>query len=99
MPQSSCPQIEQLQACLSLAKDPSGHAEAVQKFEQLRETLAKSDPGAAEMLNLLWHEVLTARRSATFWQEVCNVEKELSERIAASHIQLKQNYQRLMQEQ
>ncbi|NJN21931.1 MAG: hypothetical protein HC812_13035 [Leptolyngbya sp. RL_3_1] len=51
------------------------------------------------MMQLLWREYVASRRSATFWQELCQVEKHLSERITESHIQLRQNYLRLMQEQ
>jgi hypothetical protein len=56
-------------------------------------------PEYAAMLQMLWREYVSTQRSAAFWQELCQVEKHLSERITESHIQLKQNYLRLMQEQ
>jgi hypothetical protein len=51
------------------------------------------------MIDMLWGELLRARRSAQFWQKTCDVERELTERMAASHFQLQQNYLRLVQEQ
>lgn len=101
MPQSSAnpSPFAQLQACVATAHDLSQHPEATEAFEALRDQVALSNPQMAQMLELLWNEMLAARRSSTFWQEICDVEKELSERIAANHVQLRQNYLRLMQEQ
>lgn len=92
-------QVSQLQACLSQARELAKHGEASQAFTQLRDRIGATDAAAATLLDLLWTEVLAARRSATFWQEICDVEKQLSDRIAANHVQLRQNYLRLMQEQ
>jgi hypothetical protein len=92
-------QVVQLQKCLSLSRDVSRHTEAEQLFEELRHSVAADNPAAVELLDPLWQEVLAARRSANFWQEISNVEKELSSRMAATHMQLRQNYLRLMQEQ
>ena len=91
--------VTQLQECLSLARDISQGAKAHTAFSQLRDRLATENPQAAELLDLLWNEFLAANRSAAFWQEMCDVEKELSERMAQSHFQLRQNYLRLMHEQ
>ncbi|OLP20023.1 hypothetical protein BST81_02535 [Leptolyngbya sp. 'hensonii'] len=90
---------DRLRHCLALARNLSDHAEALQAFEQLRADVAQHQPEMAGMLQLLWHEVMTARRSAAFWQQLSDVEKEISEQMAANHLQLQQNYLRLMQEQ
>ena len=89
----------QLKQCLSLAQEVSRHEQASEEFERLRDRVMAECPQSVELIDLLWNEVLAARRSSTFWREMCDVEKQLSERIAQSHSQLKQNYLRLMQEQ
>ncbi|KGF72723.1 hypothetical protein DO97_05070 [Neosynechococcus sphagnicola sy1] len=91
--------MAQLQTCLSLAQEVSQHSQASIAFKQLQQQLGTDTPRVAELLEVLWREVLAARRSAEFWQQVSNVEKEISERMAASHLQLQRNYLRLMQEQ
>lgn len=91
-------QISQLQACLSLAQDPTRHTQATEAFSQLQKTIS-DDPSVSVLLEAFWKEILTARRSAAFWQQLSDVEKEVSERLAQNHIQLQQNYLRLMQEQ
>lgn len=88
-----------LRECLSLAGHVTQHDEANQVFETVQATLKKDNPEAAEVMSLLWNEVLSAHRSAAFWEQLCNVERELTERMAANHFQLQQNYLRLMQEQ
>jgi len=60
---------------------------------------AAENPQAADLLEILWNEFVAANRSATFWQQICDVEKELSERMAQTNVQLKQEYLRLIQEQ
>lgn len=90
--------MNQLQDCLSLAQDPALHQAANEAFTQLRQTL-EADADVTEVLEALWSEVLSARRSAAFWQQLSNVEKEMSDRLAQNHVQLQQNYLRLMQEQ
>lgn len=99
MPQLSHQAIEQFQACLSLASDLSRHAEAKQAFAELRNQLAIDYPLAAQMLDLAWNEILSAKRSATFWEQISNVERQMTEQMAANHVQLQQNYLRLVQEQ
>lgn len=96
---SSTSQIDHLQHCLSLAQDLARHDEASQAFEQWRSSIAHEPPATLQMIDLLWQEVLTARRSAACWREICDVEKQLSERIAENHVQLRQNYLRLVREQ
>lgn len=90
--------VAQLQQCLALTHNIANHTEATDDFKALRDRIAATHPQTAELLDAMWNEVLASRRSATFWQEICNVEKELSERIAANNVQLRQNYQRLIQE-
>lgn len=90
--------IADLQACLSLSKDPTAHTEANDRFRDLLDHLAENE-ATAEALGVLWRELLAARRSAAFWQQLSDVEKELSDRLAETHVQLQQNYLRLVQEQ
>ncbi|HEY9697472.1 MAG TPA: hypothetical protein V6D10_09420 [Trichocoleus sp.] len=99
MPQMSYRAIDQFQACLSLAADLSRHAEAKQAFSKLHNELATDHPFAAQMLELAWNEVLAAKRSAGFWERISNAERQMTEQMAASHVQLQQNYLRLIQEQ
>ncbi|WAL61159.1 hypothetical protein [Thermocoleostomius sinensis] len=91
--------IVHLQECVSLVIDRSCYAEANQAFTQLKERLATDDPLAAKMLELLWDEMLSARRSASFWEQLSDIERQFTEQMAASHVQLQQNYLRLIQEQ
>lgn len=49
-------------------------------------------------MDLLWKEAIAARRSAEFWHDMSNVEKDLSNRMMENMTQLRQNYLRLMQE-
>jgi hypothetical protein len=88
-----------LQECLELAEDVKTHSVASEKFAELRNRVAAQNPELAQLLEILWKDNLSNRRSAAFWQELCNVEKELTNRMAESNMQLRQNYLRLMQEQ
>lgn len=96
---NSCDRLHQMQQCLSLAQDVSTHAKAKEHYRNLRDRLANEAPEAAEMMDLLWTEMLSSRRSALFWEELCNVEKKLTDRMAENNMQLRQNYIRLVQEQ
>ncbi|NJL87312.1 MAG: hypothetical protein HC886_17175 [Leptolyngbyaceae cyanobacterium SM1_1_3] len=88
-----------LQAAIASAKDPANSQQTQAQFQGLYDQLAASQPEAADLLQLLWKEYVASQRSAVFWQEMCQVEKHLSERISENHIQLKQNYLRLIREQ
>jgi hypothetical protein len=88
-----------LKAAIQLAQSVDHHGEAQATFQDLYEQMQAEHPEYAAMLQMLWREYVSTQRSAAFWQELCQVEKHLSERITESHIQLKQNYLRLMQEQ
>lgn len=98
MTQSSPNPTAQLRKCISLAQELSTHAQANQAFEQLRDSMADENPQVAELMELLWQDVIAAHRSAEFWREMSNVEKDLSNRMMENMAQLRQNYLRLMQE-
>ena len=91
-------QLDQLQECFALAGDPTQRDAATAAFTQLR-TAVTQDQAATELLEALWTEVVSARRSEAFWQQLSEVEKGLSDRVAADHINLQQNHLRLVQEQ
>jgi hypothetical protein len=100
MPQSTSEySVVLLQECLILASDISQHLEANQAFTELQNHLASDNPLAAALLNVLWHEMMAAQRSANFWKQVCNVERNLMEQITESHFQLQRSYLRLVAEQ
>ncbi|MBD2464797.1 hypothetical protein H6G89_27730 [Oscillatoria sp. FACHB-1407] len=88
-----------LQTCIDLASDLSRHDEANEAFGRLVDTLDVENPVVAELVNALWSELLSAQRSATVWEKICTVERELTERLTMSNFQLQQNYLRLVQEQ
>jgi hypothetical protein len=91
--------IVHLQECMALVTDRSCYAEANDAFTQLKDRLATDHPLAAEMLELLWSEMLSARRSASLWEQLSEIERQFTEHMTASHVQLQQNYLRLVQEQ
>lgn len=91
--------VHQLQQCLTLAQDVTKHNEAKETYLGLRDRLLSEHPEATPLIDLMWQEILVSRRSAMFWEEMCNVEKKLADRMAESHLQLRQNYLRLVQEQ
>ncbi|MEM6839636.1 MAG: hypothetical protein AAF609_22705 [Cyanobacteria bacterium P01_C01_bin.120] len=91
--------VKALELAIKLAHSGDSHEQAHAAFNEALDAVRSHDPQTAAMLQMLWREYVTTQRSATFWQELCQVEKHLSERITESHMQLRQNYQRLMQEQ
>jgi hypothetical protein len=98
---NSAPYLELLQACLGLAQDVQQHQTAAAQFQALRVQLAEtgSDPATLLLLDALWKDVLAARRSAAFWQQISDAEQNLSEQMAEHTIQTQKNYLRLVQEQ
>lgn len=84
---------------MKLAQSASTQNDAHAVFNQLYEDVRYANPELATMLQMLWREYVASQRSVAFWQELCQVEKHLSERITENHLQLRQNYQRLIQEQ
>ena len=90
--------IVQLKKCLTMAQDVGSHAEANRAFEQLCGILDAENPMAAQLLEMLWQEAITARRSAIFWQQMSDVEKDMANRMMENMTEMRQNYLRLMQE-
>ncbi|MBW4461085.1 MAG: hypothetical protein KME47_12735 [Nodosilinea sp. WJT8-NPBG4] len=88
-----------LQTAIGLAKEVQQHPEANQAFQEVVGELKTESPIAAELLEQLWQEYIGTKRSSLFWEQLSDVEKNLSDRLSQSHIQLKQNYLRLVQEQ
>ncbi|MGF1459556.1 MAG: hypothetical protein ACFBSG_11070 [Leptolyngbyaceae cyanobacterium] len=91
--------VKTLETAIGLAHNEATAEAAHAAFHELLEAVRAENPQMASMLQLLWREYVTTQRSVNFWQELCQVEKHLSERITENHIQLRQNYLRLMQEQ
>jgi len=90
--------VEALGNALNLAQEIKQQAEATEQFTSILGQVSQT-PETAELLTLLWNEVLSARRSAAFWQQMSDIEKNMTDKLAANHFQLQQNYLRLMQEQ
>lgn len=89
--------MTQLQQCLESARDIKQHQTAIAQFNQLRDSLIQ-DETAKALIDVLWAEILAARRSSAFWEQISDAEKDVSERLVQNHVQLQQNYLRLMQE-
>ncbi|HIK39692.1 hypothetical protein [Thermoleptolyngbya sp. M55_K2018_002] len=96
---SSDSMTQALAECIALLQDLQTHAAANDAFDQLKVHIAESNPAMANLLEMLWREAVAGRRSAAFWQQICDVERDLTENLSANHFQLQQNYLRLMQEQ
>lgn len=96
---SSQETLDQLKLCFRLTEEPKTHAEAKQAFQQVRDRVANDCPDAVEVVEMLWQELISSRRSAIFWQELSDMEKNLGEKLAEHQMQLRQNYNRLVQEQ
>jgi len=90
-------QIDELRQCLDLVYDPQQHEVANQQFTCLLEKLS-ADAQVHDLVKALWQEVLSARRSVEFWHQMNQVEKQMTDHLAKNHVQLKQNYLRLMRE-
>ncbi|MFH7245410.1 MAG: hypothetical protein ACHWZW_21440 [Spirulina sp.] len=88
-----------LQSALDLAQTVETHGEASQVIQAIVADLQDQSPEAIALFTQLWHAYISSQRSSQFWQQVSEAEKNLSDRLSASHVQLKQNYLRLMQEQ
>ncbi|WP_035991820.1 hypothetical protein [Leptolyngbya sp. KIOST-1] len=88
-----------LQQATTLARQVQQHPEAHQAFQAVLDEIRPQSSQAADLLEQLWGEYIGSQRSSLFWEQLSEVEKNLSERLSESHMQLKQNYLRLMQEQ
>ena len=90
---------DQLQECLALTPEVAQHVQAKEKFAVLKAQLATESPVAAELLEMAWNDVISARRSAAFWEQISDAEKNMSDRVGESLLNLQQNHMRLIQEQ
>lgn len=84
---------------IALAKNGQNAKQATQQFEAILEEVEAESPKGATLLKQLWEEYVSVQRSATFWESMSDAEKELSEKMAESNIQLQRNHLRLIQEQ
>ncbi|MGK7891658.1 MAG: hypothetical protein AB4042_20200 [Leptolyngbyaceae cyanobacterium] len=91
--------VLELQECLNLLKDAATYELAVQRYAVLRDRLFADHPEMVALLDMVWEDLRASRRSARVWERLCNTEKQLTDRMAESHVQLQQNYLRLVQEQ
>ena len=91
--------IPQLKKCLALARELKTHPEANQAFEELRDRIAAENPQSAELLELMWNDLISARRSCSFLQKMSDVERQVSDRMMENMADLRRNYLRLIEEQ
>ena len=88
-----------LSGAIALSKEKEHLSQANEQFEALLAQVKAENPTTAPLLQQLWQEYMSVQRSADFWQVMSDAEKDLSDKMSATHIQLKQNYMRLIQEQ
>ena len=88
-----------LSGAIALTKEGNSMTEATSQFEALLAQVEADSPTGAPLLKLLWDDYFSVLRSAAFWLVMSDAEKDLSDKMSATHIQLKQNYMRLIQEQ
>lgn len=88
-----------LEGAIALAKNSGNYEQATTQFEALLAQIEPAHSDVAPLLKTLWKEYMSTQRSAAFWQSMSDAEKDLSEKMSESNIQLKQNYMRLIQEQ
>ena len=101
MSSSSCSEALSLalKSAIALTGDIDTHPEANQAFAELLDQLPAEHETEIQLLQQLWEAYISTRRSARFWEEMSDVEKAMSDRMAQANVQLKQNYLRLVQEQ
>ncbi len=88
-----------LAGAIALAKGGKNYDAASEQFSAIVAQIENDSPEAATLLKQLWKEYVSVQRSATFYESLSDAEAGLSEKMAKSNIQLKQNYMRLIQEQ
>ncbi|MEL6813369.1 MAG: hypothetical protein AAFP03_00985 [Cyanobacteria bacterium J06598_3] len=88
-----------LSGAIALAKESKNYEQANAQFEALLAQVSAESPTVAPLLKQLWKAYMGTQRSATFYESLSDAEKDLSDKMAKSNIQLKQNYMRLIQEQ
>lgn len=91
--------VDRLQTAIDLAQAVDHHGQAQTAFQDLLSEIKGQSPLIASLLEHLWGEYLASQRSSLFWEQLSTVEKQLSDQLTESHLQLKQNYLRLIQEQ
>lgn len=97
-PQKSLLEVT-LDGAIALAKGGRNYDQATEQFSALVSQVGDDSPEAATLLKQLWKEYVSVQRSAAFYESLSDAEAGLSEKMAQSNIQLKQNYMRLIQEQ
>ena len=88
-----------LAGAIALAKDGKNLDSATEQFEAILSQVKAESPTGATLLHQLWQEYVSIQRSAKFWESMSDAEKDLSEKMAESNVQLQRNYMRLVQEQ
>jgi len=88
-----------LEGAIALTKGNGNIDQANIQFNALLKQIETDSPNAAPLLNRLWKEYVSAQRSATFFESLSDAEKDLSDKMSESTIQLQRNYMRLIQEQ
>ena len=88
-----------LSGAIALARDGKNAAQANEQFEAILSEVSAEGPKGAMLLKQLWQEYTSVQRSAAFWESMSDAEKELSDKMAQSNIQLQRNHMRLIQEQ
>lgn len=88
-----------LAGAIALTKGKPDLEQANEQFAAILKQVRTETPAVAPLLEMLWSEYTSAQRSATFWQSLSDAEKDLSDKMSETNIQLKQNYMRLIQEQ
>lgn len=88
-----------LSGAIALAKEGKAYSRAEQQFQSVKAQVQKESEEAAKLLQQMWSEYISAQRASTFWESMSDAEKDLSDKMAQSNVQLKRNYMRLMQEQ
>ncbi|NJM95930.1 MAG: hypothetical protein HC800_00775 [Phormidesmis sp. RL_2_1] len=88
-----------LSGAIALAKNGKNYDQAKGQFDALLAQINSESPMASKLLKQLWQEYLSVQRSARFYESLSEAEAGLSEKMAKSTLQIKQNYMRLIQEQ
>jgi len=89
----------QVQDCLQLARDVDTHELAAERYQALRDRLIVEQPDTVGFLDAMWNDLLKSRRVAAMWERMCQTEQQVADQMAERHVQLSQNYLRLVQEQ
>ncbi|MGC1308368.1 MAG: hypothetical protein WA885_14175 [Phormidesmis sp.] len=88
-----------LSGAMALARENNNYAQANEQFEAVVNQIESDPSEAATLLKQIWKEYISVQRSANFYESLSSAEADLSQKMAKSNVQLKQNYMRLIQEQ